>query len=1128
VNKNKIVIRDLDGYFIPFTIEETERDFIDGKRVKRIYAESEHMELRTKKIIEPTELTGATINTALDFVLLGTRWKRGITEFAGSKTIKTAEYTTALAFLHKIASEFNVQLRFRVEIDANKIVGRYVDAILPNDEFDGKEITFGKDVIGIRRIENSGEVYTALYAIGAADENGNYVTIESVNNGKKYVEDLDAVQRWSEDGQHLFGIFQYQPENDEELTPSILKQKAQEALKNHINSVVKYEVDAVVLERIFGYEHEKIRKGMTIRIKDEKFNPPLYLEARVLETERSYTAKDRDKFVLGNYREVQVVKDPTIAKIQSKLFRNENAWTSSARVIRSETPPSDKHAIWIDITKTPEVPMTYDFTTNEWKKASPTVAEEIGAETPTGAQQKADTAREVAIEIAAEDATTKANTAEQNAKQYAEQYTQQYAEQKPPNVIPAVPANFTAAGSFKKVILNWNIDTSKTVSHYELHGSQTQGFTPDSTNLLWKGKQSSFVHEADVNQTWYYRLRAVNAYGQAGPFTQEVSAITAKIISDDILFGAVNSQILADLAVTAAKLADGSVTTDKISNSAVNNAKLANLAVDAAKLQNGIIDNTKLADLAVTAQKLADGSITTPKVADGAVNTAKIADAAITSAKISNLAVGSAAIADGAIITAKIANLAVGNAAIQDGAITNAKIGSTAVDTAQIKDAAVTSAKIANLAVGNAAIANAAVNAAKIANLAVGTAQIADAAITNAKIANLAVDNAKIASLHGSKITAGSITADKLNVTSLSAISANLGTVTAGTLQAVTLLGVTGDFTGTLNAHALNVLSEFGGTIKIDTAYWGSGGSVWTPTGQAIIENDSSSMTPAIDIRHSSGNPSNFIVNMEGKLNAMRDIVINAGYGIMSAYNNGHILKDHNNGNITISATGGQLYLGYYNTTIVRSERQFNVYQDGEAIRVEGSSTGNAYARFAKGAKNIGYVGSPTTSNDNFYVYSYNNIVQFNGAKLDTTGGAARWQLDNLNYIYQQSNGQIRFYMDGIVKHTFNPDGTKSGGSIEIDGKNLGMSPIDSPQILLEYIEFDIPLMPTGIKVYIEERFRKAIENFAVFPNNGQVIEKGYDYFVIAGEGTADVRIVGERIGYADTFFDDLDAYEVA
>jgi Chaperone of endosialidase len=181
----------------------------------------------------------------------------------------------------------------------------------------------------------------------------------------------------------------------------------------------------VALERITGLEHEKIRKSMTIRIKDEKFNPPLYLEARVLETERSYTAKDRDKFVLGNYREIQVVKDATIAQIQSKLFRNENAWSSSARVIRSATPPEDTHAIWIDITKNPEVPMTYDFTTGQWKKASPTVAEEIGAETPTGAQQKAETAKQEAIQVAAEDATAKANAAEQNAKQYAEQTAQQ-------------------------------------------------------------------------------------------------------------------------------------------------------------------------------------------------------------------------------------------------------------------------------------------------------------------------------------------------------------------------------------------------------------------------------------------------------------------------------------------------------------------------------------------------------------------------------------------------------------------------------------------------------------------------------------------------------------------------------
>ncbi|EZP74999.1 DNA-directed RNA polymerase subunit omega [Parageobacillus genomosp. 1] len=793
--KNKIVIRDLDGYFIPFTIEETEQDSSGGQRVKRIYAEGEHMELRTTKIIEPTELIGATLNTALDYGLQGTRWKRGITEFAGARDIKITEYITALAFLNKIASEFNVQLRFRVEIDGNQIVGRYVDALVTEDIFDGKEITFGKDVIGIRRIENSSEVYTALYAIGPADENGKYVTIEQINGGKKYVEDREALERWSPDGRHLFGIYQYQSDGDEKVTPELLKQKAQEALKNYINSVVKYEAQAVALERIAGLEHEKIRKGMTVRIKDEKFNPPLYLEARVLETERSYTAKDRDMFVLGNYREIQVVKDATIAQIQSKLFRNENAWSSSARVIRSATPPEDTHAIWIDITKTPEVPMTYDFTTGQWKKASPTVAEEIGAETPTGAQQKAETAKQEAMEYADQ----AASTAEQNAKQYTEEYTQQHAEQKTPDVIPAVPANFTATGSFKKVILNWDIDTSKAISHYELYGSQTAGFTPDITNLLWKGKQSSFIHEADVNQTWYYRLRAINAYGKAGEFTQEVSATTAKIISDDILFGAVNAQHIADLAITAEKLADGSitmpkiedfavdaskladgsviqskiadlaitnekitnnavnnakladlavtaaklasgaVTNDKIANSAVDNAKLANLAVDAAKLQNGIIDNTKLADLAVTAQKLADGSITTPKVADGAINTAKIVDDAITQAKIAAGAVGNAELDRSSANKIQIATNDIIN-----NAITNLKIASNAVDSSKLADLAVTAAKLASGSVDNSKITSGAVDNSKLANLAVDAAKLADDAVTNAKIADNAVDSAQI------------------------------------------------------------------------------------------------------------------------------------------------------------------------------------------------------------------------------------------------------------------------------------------------------------------------------------------------------------------------------------------------
>lgn len=132
---------------------------------------------------------------------------------------------------------------------------------------------------------------------------------------------------------------------------------------------------------------------------------------------------------------------------------------------------------------------------------------------------------------------------------------------------------------------------------------------------------------------------------------------------------------------------------------------------------------------------------------------------------------------------------------------------------------------------------------------------------------------------------------------------------------------------------------------------------------------------------------------------------------------------------------------------------------------------------------------------------------------------AVRWQLNDSNYIIQFDNGQVEFYMGGASRHAFFTNGTKTGGSIEIDGENLGMSPVDSPQVLIEYIEFNIPLDPAGVKVYLDPSYAKAVEHFAVFTNNGQVIEKGIDYFIIAGEGMADCRIIGERIEYKDVFW---------
>ncbi|MEB9270261.1 tail fiber domain-containing protein, partial [Bacillus cereus] len=56
--------------------------------------------------------------------------------------------------------------------------------------------------------------------------------------------------------------------------------------------------------RIFGLAHELINEGDTIRIKDTGFTPKLYLEARVIAGDESFTDPTQDKYVFGDYREI--------------------------------------------------------------------------------------------------------------------------------------------------------------------------------------------------------------------------------------------------------------------------------------------------------------------------------------------------------------------------------------------------------------------------------------------------------------------------------------------------------------------------------------------------------------------------------------------------------------------------------------------------------------------------------------------------------------------------------------------------------------------------------------------------------------------------------------------------------
>ncbi|MRC88074.1 hypothetical protein GH879_33220, partial [Bacillus thuringiensis] len=203
--------------------------------------------------------------------------------------------------LKKIATLFELEIQYRVEVVGSQITGWYVDMIRKRGQETGKEVVLGKDLVGVRRIEHSRDICTALVGF-VRGEGDKPITIEKINNGLPYIIDNDAFQRWNERGKHKFGF--YTPETEQDITPERLLTLMKIEHKKRVNTSVSYEVQAQSIGRIFGLAHELINEGDTIRIKDTGFTPKLYLEARAIAGDESFTDPSQDQYVFGDYREI--------------------------------------------------------------------------------------------------------------------------------------------------------------------------------------------------------------------------------------------------------------------------------------------------------------------------------------------------------------------------------------------------------------------------------------------------------------------------------------------------------------------------------------------------------------------------------------------------------------------------------------------------------------------------------------------------------------------------------------------------------------------------------------------------------------------------------------------------------
>ncbi|PGP57578.1 peptidase S74, partial [Bacillus cereus] len=195
LQQQNLVLKEVrGGRIVPYVVTETEKN--SDNRSITAYSSGAWVQIAKSGIINPQRIESKTVNEFIDMALLGMKWKRGNTQYAGFHTMTIDEFIDPLTFLKKIASLFDLEIQYRVEVVGSQITGWYVDMIKKRGQESGKEIELGKDLVGVKRIEHSRDICTALVGFVRGEEE-KVITVESINNGLPYITDSDAFQRWN-------------------------------------------------------------------------------------------------------------------------------------------------------------------------------------------------------------------------------------------------------------------------------------------------------------------------------------------------------------------------------------------------------------------------------------------------------------------------------------------------------------------------------------------------------------------------------------------------------------------------------------------------------------------------------------------------------------------------------------------------------------------------------------------------------------------------------------------------------------------------------------------------------------------------------------------------------------------
>ncbi|EKC6416373.1 hypothetical protein OP526_000667 [Staphylococcus pseudintermedius] len=386
--RNRIVIQDKNGQYREFIIDRISADIEGYTEVETV---ASYLEDITKaRPYAPSKLEKMTTKQALSDVLKDTGWEvSDATEYGGLRTTSWTSYNTRYDVLLQLCTTYDMMADFYIEVGSNRVDKRFVVLRKRNPLFKGKEITYGKDLTGLKRTVDFSEIKTALLCVGPEPEEGKK-RVELV------VKDDESQAKYGLPGRYNWGI--YEPETeDQNMTEKRLRTLGTTELNKRKSEVITYEVTAIDIEK--EYKHEIVNLGDMVRIKNRDFTPPLYVEAEVISEEYDLISKDVT-YGFGTYKEFKESDlrssfDRKLDAIRQKVndnFSNVNTIVKESlqgelqyferKILKGNTPPDNpvNDLLWLD-TSNPKVSVLRRYWNGEWIKSSAENASDVGAVT---------------------------------------------------------------------------------------------------------------------------------------------------------------------------------------------------------------------------------------------------------------------------------------------------------------------------------------------------------------------------------------------------------------------------------------------------------------------------------------------------------------------------------------------------------------------------------------------------------------------------------------------------------------------------------------------------------------------------------------------------------------------------